>query len=60
VITIAYIKVEPVQVALVGLILLGDAVTPRDVIMATADRLPNRGGAGRRFGPSRSGAPARS
>src|SRR3982074_3252803 len=29
VVTIAYIKTEPVQVALFGLVLLGDAVTPR-------------------------------
>ena len=28
VVTIAYIKTEPVQVALFGLIILGDAVTP--------------------------------
>ncbi len=30
VVTIAYIKTEPVQVALFGLIFLGDVVTPRD------------------------------
>jgi drug/metabolite transporter (DMT)-like permease len=39
VVTIAYIKTEPVQVALFGLVLLGDAVTPRlalAILVATA------------------------